>query len=275
MRLVLRLCLITLVCLTGCAETKYRGDAMPGIAASQARIVFFRNSSFVGADMQTGILYDGSLVGNSRPGTYFYIDTTPGTHDISTTGDPNSHLGLTLQPGATRYVKTGLGLGQFAHTIEPESVDPNRALKELPELTFAPSGPVYVAGKPETSPAEAEVTPAQPATEPLQEAPSPSPMPAPVPEPAPSPAPMPDPTPAPAVQQDQNAAQNDEVPFHLGTSSNSVEELARREKQCETVHGAALVSSDGPIEYYREQCRDGRVFRAKCQFRQCVEIDSD
>ncbi len=51
--------------------------------------------------------------------------------------------------------------------------------------------------------------------------------------------------------------------------------MALREKHCEALHGAELVSSDGPIEYYREQCRDGRVIRAKCQYRQCFDTDGN
>jgi Protein of unknown function (DUF2846) len=254
----LALSLLAVLALAACAETKYRSDAMPPMAANQARIIFFRNGSFVGANMQTGIVYDGSVVGNSRSGTYFYIDTTPGTHDISTTNDVNSHLNFALAPGETAYVKTGVGLGQFAGRIEPEQVGANRAMRELPELSFAPSGPTFVAGKP------AEMQNA-PVMEALPASPS-EPAPAPLPALAPAPVPAVPVTPVPHDSDKQT---------RLGESSNSVEELALRAKQCEAVHGAALVSADGPIEYYREQCRDGRVFRAKCQFRQCVEIDSD
>jgi hypothetical protein len=264
MRLFSWLCLTLIASLAGCAETKYRSDAMPPLAANQARIVFFRNSSFVGATLQTGILYDGSVVGNSKPGTYFYIDTTPGAHDISTTGDVNSHLGLSLEAGETRYVKTGMGLGQFAGRIEPEAVNSNRALRELPELTFAPSGPSYVAGKPgaiQTGESEPAMRP-QPAL--------------PAPESAPAPETAPVPTSAPVANAaPEQPAESQAGPIRLGPSSNSVEEMALREKHCEALHGAELVSSDGPIEYYREQCRDGRVIRAKCQYRQCFDTDGN
>lgn len=256
------ICLAAALTLAACAETKYRSDAMPTPGAKQARIVFFRNSSFVGAEMQTGILYDGSVVGNSRSGTYFYIDTTPGTHDVSTTNDVNSHLNFALAPGETAYVKTGVGLGQFAGRIEPELVNAGRAMRELPDLKFAPSGPTYVAGKP----AEMQMTPAAQA-QPAEPAPEPAPLPAPIAVPTASI--------APATAIVQEPLEPPARPMRLGESSNSVEELALRTKRCEAAHGAELVSSDGPIEYYREHCRDGRVFRAKCQFRQCVEIDSD
>lgn len=265
MRLYPWLCLTLCASLAGCADTKYRSDAMPPLAANQARIVFFRNTSFVGANLQTGIVYDGNVVGNSRAGTYFYIDTTPGTHDISTSNDLNSHLGLTLAAGETRFVKTGMGLGQLAGRIEPESVSSDRALRELPELTFAPSGRTYVAGKPDALQAEPE--PVAP--------PAPAPMPVAAPAPAPIPATEPATEPALVPSAEPQASPNPTGQIRLGTSSNSVEEMALREKHCEALHGAELVSSDGPIEYYREQCRDGRVIRAKCQYRQCIDIDSD
>ena len=243
--------------------------------------------SFVGADLQAGILYDGKQVGISKPGTYFYIDTTPGTHDLSTTGDVNNHFGVTLAPGETRYIKTGLGLGQSAGRIEPETVSPERALRELPDLTFSPAGPTYVAGKPEVSPPP----PPQPSCGAMGAASCPAAVDtAPVNEADPTPQPMPQPTPAPVPVQAApvQPAALEQMPqrtpdadgdkpreFQLGASSNTVEDLARRDKQCEPVRGAELISSDGPIEYYREQCKDGRVFRAKCQFHQCVEIDSN
>jgi hypothetical protein len=58
------------------------------------------------------------------------------------------------------------------------------------------------------------------------------------------------------------------LPFRLGVSSNTVEKLARQQA-CMGGQGAALVTEAGPVEVYRMQCDNGKVFMARCEMRQC------
>jgi hypothetical protein len=58
------------------------------------------------------------------------------------------------------------------------------------------------------------------------------------------------------------------LPFRLGVSSNTVEKLARQQA-CMGGQGAALVTEPGPVEVYRMQCDNGKVFMARCEMRQC------
>lgn len=60
----------------------------------------------------------------------------------------------------------------------------------------------------------------------------------------------------------------EKVPFRAGTSSTTVEKLARG-SGCDSSRGAGLMTEKGPIEIYRMQCNDGRVFLARCELRQC------
>lgn len=60
----------------------------------------------------------------------------------------------------------------------------------------------------------------------------------------------------------------EKVPFIIGTSSATVEQLARKQS-CRGGVGAGLVSEPGPVEAYRMSCDDGRVLIAKCELRQC------
>jgi hypothetical protein len=78
----------------------------------------------------------------------------------------------------------------------------------------------------------------------------------------------PSPTPATPLPMLQTAAPDAASDFKLGTSSNTVEKMALQ-LSCQSDKGAALVSEPGPIEFYQEQCRDGRMLMARCEMRQC------
>lgn len=61
------------------------------------------------------------------------------------------------------------------------------------------------------------------------------------------------------------------VPFKVGVSSTTVEQLARAQA-CASELGASLITERGPIEVYRMQCQDGKVFMARCELRQCRKM---
>lgn len=63
----------------------------------------------------------------------------------------------------------------------------------------------------------------------------------------------------------------EKVPFRVGTSSATVEKLAR-EQGCTGGQGAGLMTQPGPIEVYRMQCENGKVFMARCELRQCRKM---
>lgn len=60
------------------------------------------------------------------------------------------------------------------------------------------------------------------------------------------------------------------VPYRVGVSSVTVEQLARQHA-C-VGQGAGLVTEPGPVEVYRLQCSDGKVFMARCELRQCRKM---
>ena len=79
---------------------------------------------------------------------------------------------------------------------------------------------------------------------------------------APSPATAPAVAPAAATEAVQR------VPFKIGVSSATVEALAKAQA-CTGAQGAGLVTAPGPVEVYRLQCDNGKVFMARCELRQC------
>ena len=82
----------------------------------------------------------------------------------------------------------------------------------------------------------------------------------------PAPAPV---TAAPRLV-DANGALIERVPYRVGVSTVTVEQLARQHA-C-VGQGAGLVTEPGPVEVYRLQCSDGKVFMARCELRQCRKM---
>ncbi|WP_020652792.1 hypothetical protein [Massilia niastensis] len=82
-----------------------------------------------------------------------------------------------------------------------------------------------------------------------------------------------EPAPVAAVQPVavQPGAQIERVPFQVGVSSATVEKLAA-EQACTGGKGAGLMTEPGPVEVYRMQCDNGKVFLARCELRQCRKM---
>jgi hypothetical protein len=70
---------------------------------------------------------------------------------------------------------------------------------------------------------------------------------------------------------DANGTPIEKLPFRLGVSSNTVEKMARQQA-CTGGQGAGLVTEPGPVEVYRMQCDNGRVYMARCELRQCRQM---
>jgi hypothetical protein len=77
--------------------------------------------------------------------------------------------------------------------------------------------------------------------------------------------------PTPAGLADAGGAPIEKVPFRIGVSSATVERMARQQG-CSGGQGAGLITEPGPAEVYRMQCDNGKVFRARCELRQCKQM---
>lgn len=85
---------------------------------------------------------------------------------------------------------------------------------------------------------------------------------------APAPAAAPATVQAAAGPRADDGALIETIPFHTGISSATVEKMARAQA-CLGGQGAGLITQAGPVEVYRMQCDDGKVFMARCELRQC------
>jgi hypothetical protein len=110
-------------------------NTFPEIAADKGRIFFYRDGSLVGGGIQPSIRLDGKVVGDSVPGTVFFRDTKPGTHDVSVTTEVLSSTSVELSAQQTQYVKFRVGWG-FFWRIHPRPVSPTQGLKEIQNLVY-------------------------------------------------------------------------------------------------------------------------------------------
>lgn len=115
------------------AEVK---SSIPAVAAEQGRVYFYRSASMMGAALQPKIQLNGTPVGESVPGGFFFIDQTPGNISVTTATEVEKALTFTLTGGQTRYVRTTVGFGLMVGRVYPELVDNETAEKELADLSY-------------------------------------------------------------------------------------------------------------------------------------------
>ena len=73
---------------------------------------------------------------------------------------------------------------------------------------------------------------------------------------------------SPVAARSPDVVEIQRVPFRVGVSSTTVEKLGKAQA-CTSAQGAGLITEPGPIEVYRMQCENGKVFMARCELRQC------
>ncbi|UTY57834.1 DUF2846 domain-containing protein [Massilia sp. erpn] len=127
--------------LTGCAATgpKFQDAeaAAPKLSADQGRIYFYRSTSYLGAAVQPAILLDGTAVGTSQRGSYFYIDAKPGNHEAQASTEATNKLSFVLDRGEVKYVRTRVQLGVMVGHVIPELVSAEEASKEIADLNYS------------------------------------------------------------------------------------------------------------------------------------------
>lgn len=126
--------------LTGCAASgpthTQMSSSIPALNADAGRVFFYRNASMLGAGIQPDIKLDGAVVGESKPGGFFYVDTAAGSHEALTSTEATNKLSFVLDKGEVKYVRTSVSMGLLVGRVVPELVSANEAKKELGELSY-------------------------------------------------------------------------------------------------------------------------------------------
>ena len=104
--------LVLAACATGPKLSEMK-SSIPTLSPEQGRIYFYRSGSAFGAAVQPSILLNGIVVGESKPGGFFFVDQAAGNKEVSTSTEVEKKLSFTLDPGQTRYVRTVIGLASL------------------------------------------------------------------------------------------------------------------------------------------------------------------
>jgi hypothetical protein len=111
-------------------------SAIPNLKATDGRIYFYRSNNYVGGGVRPSIYLNEEIVGDSKPGGFFFVDKAAGSVSVSTSTEVEKKLTFSLEAGQTRYVKTSAGFGLFIARIYPELVDDATGAKEIAETSY-------------------------------------------------------------------------------------------------------------------------------------------
>jgi hypothetical protein len=138
-RLILSLAVAATALLAGCASgPKFTevAQSLPKLKEGEGRIYFFRSSSMLGAAIQPDIRLNGNVVGESKPGSFFFIDRPAGSYTASTQTETEKTGSFTLDAGETKYVRTSPSIGLLVGRIVVSIEDPVKAKNEIDSLAY-------------------------------------------------------------------------------------------------------------------------------------------
>ncbi|CAB3794632.1 DUF2846 domain-containing protein [Paraburkholderia fynbosensis] len=124
---------------SGCASgPRYKdvASSIPTLKEAQGRIYFYRSSSMFGAALQPGINLNGTVVGKSQPGGFFFVDEPAGQYVVSTATETEKTVSFKLDAGETKYVKTSVGFGLLVGRVIPSLESTDEAAKSLEDLHY-------------------------------------------------------------------------------------------------------------------------------------------
>jgi hypothetical protein len=126
--------------LTGCATGPGFSDYRATLSAPQTgmgRIWFYRRSVMFGDAMKPSIKLDGTTVGHSIPGSFFQVETSPGTHNVSTTTEAKYDVTVSVTTNVDSYVQFYILPGIFVGRVVPTVMNEADALRALKGLKYA------------------------------------------------------------------------------------------------------------------------------------------
>lgn len=139
-RLLTAAAVLFVLWLQGCAATGPKGAEMVStlgtVPQGFGRIVFYRSSSIVGAAVQPEIRLDGQVVGQSKPGGFFYVDASPGKHTASASTEVASNVDVQVVAGQTHYVRSAIGMGLLVGRVMLSVEGMITAKGELSSLSY-------------------------------------------------------------------------------------------------------------------------------------------
>lgn len=125
--------------LAGCASGVKHAEmaaSMPTLKPGEGRIYFLRSASMFGAAIQPDIRLNSQVVGESKPGGFFFVDRTAGKYVAAASTETEKTLSFVLDAGETKYVRSSPSLGLMVGRVVLELETPEKAKEELASLSY-------------------------------------------------------------------------------------------------------------------------------------------
>lgn len=110
--------------------------SMPTLKPGEGRIYFLRSVSMFGAAIQPDIRLNSQVVGESKPGGFFFVDRTAGKYVAAASTETEKTLSFVLDAGETKYVRSSPSLGLMVGRVVLELETPEKAKEELASLSY-------------------------------------------------------------------------------------------------------------------------------------------
>lgn len=97
---------------------------------------FLRSASMFGAAIQPDLRLNGQVVGESKPGGFFFVDRPAGKYVASAATETEKTLSFALDGGETKYVRSSPSVGLMVGRVVLELETPDKAKEELSSLSY-------------------------------------------------------------------------------------------------------------------------------------------
>lgn len=131
--------LVVALALSGCATgpkfAEVKGS-IPALSTESGRVFFYRSANPIGAGIQPDVKLNGKVVGSSKPGGFFFVDTPPGDYEVVLSTETDKKLTFALAKGQQRCVRMSVGLGVVVYRVYPELAERATCDAEIEGLSY-------------------------------------------------------------------------------------------------------------------------------------------
>ncbi|RAS05035.1 DUF2846 domain-containing protein [Cupriavidus alkaliphilus] len=125
--------------LAGCASGVKHADmaaSIPTLKPNEGRVYFLRSASMFGAAIQPDLRLNNQVVGESKPGGFFFVDRPAGKYVASAATETEKTLSFVLDAGETKYVRSSPSMGLMVGRVVLDLETPEKAQAELASLSY-------------------------------------------------------------------------------------------------------------------------------------------
>ncbi|WP_149135823.1 DUF2846 domain-containing protein [Cupriavidus campinensis] len=125
--------------MAGCASGVKHSEmasSIPSLKSGEGRVYFLRSASMFGAAVQPDLRLNNEVVGESKPGGFFFVDRPAGKYVASAATETEKTLSFVLDSGETKYVRSSPSMGLMVGRVVLKLETPEKAKEDLASLSY-------------------------------------------------------------------------------------------------------------------------------------------